>query len=211
MSQALKRIHHVEFVVGNAKQAAYFYRKGFGFDQVAYRGPETGTPDRTSYVLKQGDIFLVLTTPLRHDDPLHAWLALHGDGVRDVAFEVTDMDETYGRAVAAGAESHAAPANEEDAQGQVHMAAIKAYGEVLHSFIRRDGYPGFLPGYEIRHIPGEGVGLDLRERRKRDRRGRDGRETRESGARGARRHGRVVRRGPTKARPVVRLGARRRK
>lgn len=160
MSQALKRIHHVEFVVGNAKQAAFFYRKGFGFDQVAYRGPETGTPDRVSYVLKQGDIFFVLTTPLRHDDPLSTWLMRHGDGVRDVAFEVTDLDETYGRAVAAGAESHTAPREQSDDKGAVQNAMIKAYGDVVHSFIRRDGYPGFLPGYELRHIPGQSVGID---------------------------------------------------
>jgi 4-hydroxyphenylpyruvate dioxygenase len=160
MSQALRRIHHVEFVVGNAKQAAYFYRNGFGFDQVAYRGPETGTPERVSYVLKQKDIFLVLTTPLRADDPLQHWLARHGDGVRDVAFEVTDLDETYGRAVKGGAVSHRAPAAQSDEQGQVQMAVIKAYGEVLHSFIRRDGYPGFLPGFVVNHIPGVPVGLD---------------------------------------------------
>ncbi|MCB1182065.1 4-hydroxyphenylpyruvate dioxygenase [bacterium] len=160
MSEALKRIHHVEFVVGNAKQAAYFYRKGFGFDQVAYRGPETGTPERASYVLKQGDIFLILTTPLRHDDPLNIWLTLHGDGVRDVAFEVTDMDDTYGRAVANGAVPVAGPSFSEDAHGKVQTAVVKAYGEVLHTFIRRDGYRGFLPGFQAAHVPGESVGLE---------------------------------------------------
>jgi len=159
MSQALKRIHHVEFVVGNAKQAAFFYRNGFGFDQVAYRGPETGCPDLVSYVLKQGDIFFVLSTPLRHDDPLSTWLTLHGDGVRDVAFEVTDMEATYGRAVNGGAVSHASPTTLKDDQGQVECAVIKAYGEVLHSFVRRDGYPGFLPGYELKHVPGQAVGI----------------------------------------------------
>ncbi len=160
MSQSLKRIHHVEFVVGNAKQAAFFYRKGFGFDQVAYRGPETGCPDRVSYVLKQEDVFLVLTTPPRHDDPLNTWLALHGDGVRDVAFEVTDLDETYGRAVAAGAVSHSDPAELSDEQGSVSVAVIKAYGEVLHSFVKRGNYPGFLPGFELRRLPGTPVGIN---------------------------------------------------
>ena len=160
MSQALKRIHHVEFVVGNAKQAAFFYRKGFGFDQVAYRGPETGCPDLASYVMKQGDTFLVLTTPLRHDDPLNDWLSRHGDGVRDVAFEVTDLDETYGRAVTGGATSTRVPAEIRDDKGAVQVAEIAAYGEVVHSFIRRDGYPGFLPGYELRHIAGESVGIN---------------------------------------------------
>ncbi len=88
MPKAPSRIHHVEFVVGNAKQAAFFYRQAFGFDQIAYRGPETGTPDRASYVLKQGDIWLILTTPLRHDDPLSTWLMLHGDGVAGHCFRV---------------------------------------------------------------------------------------------------------------------------
>jgi 4-hydroxyphenylpyruvate dioxygenase len=159
MSQGLKRIHHVEFVVGNAKQAAYFYRQAFGFDQVAYRGPETGTRERASYVLKQGDIFLVLTTPLRHDDPLTMWLALHGDGVRDIAFEVDDAADIHARSVEAGAVPFREPYEMRDAQGIVKAASIRTYGEVLHTFVQRDGYAGFLPGFEAREVKGKSVGL----------------------------------------------------
>jgi len=159
MPQAIKRIHHVEFVVGNAKQAAYFYHKGFGFDHVAYRGPETGCPGRVSYVLRQNDIHLMLTTPLRHDDPLAVWLTLHGDGVRDVAFEVEDARAIHAQATAAGARSFAAPDGLTDETGVVHTAAIHTYGEVLHSFIQRDGYQGFLPGFEARNVPGASAGL----------------------------------------------------
>jgi len=99
MTPVLKRIHHVEFAVVNAKQASYFYRQAFGFDQIAYRGPETGCRERASYVLRQGDIFLVLTTPLRHDDPLSVWLMLHGDGVCDMAFEVEDAASAHAHAI----------------------------------------------------------------------------------------------------------------
>jgi 4-hydroxyphenylpyruvate dioxygenase len=159
MSQALSRVHHVELVVGNAKQAAFFYRQAFGFDQVAYRGPETGTPERASYVLKQGDIWMILTTPLRHDDPLSTWLMLHGDGVRDIAFECSDTDAVFAKATAAGARSFRAPETVGDDLGTIRTASIHTYGETLHTFIQRDGYRGFLPGFEIREIKGRGVGL----------------------------------------------------
>ncbi len=161
MSQGLKRIHHVEFVVGNAKQAAYFYRQGFGFDQIGYRGPETGFPDQVSYLLKQNDIWLILTTPLRHDDPLNTWLMLHGDGVRDIAFEVENLDEVYNRAVSNGARSFAAPAAVSDSRGSLRTAAIHTYGETLHTFVQRDGYEGTLPGFESREIKGRSTGLQF--------------------------------------------------
>ncbi|PID81847.1 4-hydroxyphenylpyruvate dioxygenase [bacterium DOLZORAL124_64_63] len=159
MSQGLKRIHHVEFVVGNAKQASYFYRQGFGFDQVAYRGPETGSPDRASYMLKQNDIILILTSPLRHDDPLTTWLTLHGDGVRDVALEVDDLEAVYGHAVEAGARSYQAPGELADDTGKVLTAGIHAYGEVLHTFVQKDGYEGVLPGFVPAEIKGRPTGL----------------------------------------------------
>lgn len=159
MTPALKRIHHVEFAVGNAKQAAYFYRHAFGFDQIAYSGPETGCRERASYVLRQADIFLVLTTPLRHDDPLSVWLLLHGDGVCDIAFEVDDAAEAFGLATAAGAAALRAPATKGDALGEVTTAAIRTYGEVSHTFVQRRGYRGFLPGFEKREIKGKPTGL----------------------------------------------------
>lgn len=159
MSQGLKCIHHVEFVVGNAKQASYFYRQGFGFDQVAYRGPETGCPDRASYVMRQKDIYLVLTSPLRHDDPLSTWLMLHGDGVRDVAFEVDNLEAVYNRAIEGGARSFLNPGELAGPDGKVLTAGIHTYGEVVHSFIQKDGYDGFLPGFVPAEIKGRPTGL----------------------------------------------------
>jgi len=159
MSQGLKRIHHLELVVGNAKQAAYFYHRAFGFDHIAYSGPETGNSKRVSYVLRQGDIWFMITTPLRHDDPLTSWLSLHGDGVRDISFEVDDAAAVHAEAVAGGARSHDAPFTWSDDTGAVQKASINAYGEVLHSFIQRDGFGGFLPGFEIREIKGRNTGL----------------------------------------------------
>jgi 4-hydroxyphenylpyruvate dioxygenase len=161
MSQGLKRIHHVEFVVGNAKQASYFYRQGFGFDQVAYRGPETGSPDRVSYLLKQNDIWLILTTPLRHDDALSTWLMLHGDGVRDIAFEVEDLESVYNQAIDGGARSFSAPGLVSGAGGTMSMASIHTYGETLHTLIQRGGYDGYLPGFETAEIKGRPTGLQF--------------------------------------------------
>ncbi len=161
MSQGLKRIHHVEFVVGNAKQASFFYRQGFGFDQIAYKGPETGSPDRVSYLLKQNDIWLILTTPLKHDDPLSTWLMLHGDGVRDIAFEVENIHEVYEKAIANGARSFSAPDTVSDHRGSLKMACIHTYGETLHTFVQRDSYDGLLPGFEPAEIKGHGAGLQF--------------------------------------------------
>ncbi|PJA77116.1 4-hydroxyphenylpyruvate dioxygenase [bacterium CG_4_9_14_3_um_filter_65_15] len=156
MEQLVGKVHHVELVVGNAKQAAYYYRKAFGFDQVAYRGPETGDPTRASYVLRQGDIWMILTTPLHHLDSLNNWLTLHGDGVRDIALEVADVDAAYAHAVAGGAVGEAPPRDHQDAAGTVRTATIRTFGEVLHTMVQRRDYPGFLPGFapcEVRGIP----------------------------------------------------------
>jgi len=100
----LKRIHHVEFWVGNARQAAYFYRKGFGFSQVAYCGLETGQRQRTSYALSQGKANFVLTTPMTPDDLAAEHIRKHGDGVRDIALEVEDADQAFAEAVRRGAQ-----------------------------------------------------------------------------------------------------------
>jgi 4-hydroxyphenylpyruvate dioxygenase len=155
----LKRIHHIELWVGNARQAAYFYRKAFGFDQVAYRGPETGDHERVSYCLRQGAIFMTLTSPLVPHDPINLWLNMHGDGVRDIAFEVDDAEAAYKTAVERGALAVHGPRDMEASDGAVRRAAVKTYGDTVHSFIERDGYDGFLPGYALEEIKGSNVGL----------------------------------------------------
>ncbi len=105
----LKAIHHVELWVGNAKQAAYYYRHAFGFSQVAYSGLETGVRDRASYVLEQGRVRLVLSTPLGGDNGMSSHLARHGDGVRDIAFHVGDTDACFAAAVERGAKGAPSP------------------------------------------------------------------------------------------------------
>src|SRR5580704_2163840 len=110
----LKRIHHIEFWVGNARQAAYFYRKGFGFSQVAYRGLETGDRRRTSYAMSQGKANFVLTTPLTADDVAAEHIRKHGDGVRDIALEVADADHAFAEAVIRGAKPAEHPHDEKD-------------------------------------------------------------------------------------------------
>ena len=144
----VKGFHHVELWVGNAKQAAYYYRRALGFDQLAYAGPETGVRDRASYLLGQGKIRLALTSPVAADHPISAHLARHGDGVRDVAFSVEDVERCYREAVARGAEAIAAPETLGDGQGSVRRATVRTYGDTVHSFVSgAAGGDGFLPGY----------------------------------------------------------------
>src|SRR5437588_10047603 len=100
----LKRVHHIEFWVGNAKQAAFFYRKGFGFSQTAYRGLETGSRDMTSYVLSQGKANFMFTSPQKPDHPASEHIRKHGDGVKDVALQVEDAEQAFTEAVRRGAE-----------------------------------------------------------------------------------------------------------
>ena len=156
----LKAIHHVELLVGNAKQAAYFYQRAFGFSQLAYAGPETGVYEQASYVLTQGDIRLVVSTPLFPADPMAEHLRKHGDGVLDIAFLVDDVDSCYHEAVSRGAQPALAPYSRLDEHGQIRRAKIRAYGDTLHSFVSLADYVGpFLPGYQTRRKPAAGVGL----------------------------------------------------
>lgn len=156
----LKRIHHLELVVGNAKQAAYFYRRALGFDLIGYKGPETGHRARASYALRQGRIVLVLTTPLEPEDPYNVFLTMHGDSVKDICFEVEDTDQVHRLACERGAHDFEEPADQTDAAGRVRRASIRAYGDTIHSFIAKGSYDGpFLPGFEKRELPGEAAGL----------------------------------------------------
>lgn len=139
---------YLEFYVGNAKQAAHYYCSAFGFDQVAYAGPETGVKGRASYVLEQGKLRFVLTSSLQPDDEIARHVGLHGDGIKDIAILVADARAAHGAAVAAGAKSVRAPIQSDDRHGRVVSASIATYGDTIHSFIERGEYRGvFLPGF----------------------------------------------------------------
>ncbi len=144
----LRSLHHIELWVGNAKQAAYFYRHAFGFSQVAYAGLETGQRAQASYVLAQGRIRLVLSTPLSPDHPASDHLRAHGDGVCDIAFHVDDAVTAFDEAVRRGAAPAVEPRVLSDSHGTVRHAAIRTYGDTVHSFVSYDTYDGpFLPGF----------------------------------------------------------------
>jgi len=139
---------HVQFYVGNAKQSAYFYRSAFGMRLVAYAGPETGVRDRASYVLQQGKVRLVLTTATRPNNEIADHVALHGDGVKDIALWVDDAASAYRETTARGARGVREPFEISDEFGVVKMSTIATYGETVHTFVERRNYSGpFLPGY----------------------------------------------------------------
>src|ERR1043165_4389442 len=139
---------YVEFYVGNAKQAAHYYQSAFGFQLTAYRGPETGVRDRASYLVVQNKIRFVLTTPLQPDGEIAQHVRAHGDGVRDIALWVDDARDAYAKAVERGAESLHEPRVQRDDNGEVVVAAIKIYGDTIHSLVERRNYRGtFLPGF----------------------------------------------------------------
>ncbi len=144
----LKGIDHVEFWVGNAKQAASYYRTLWGFTPVAYAGLETGVRDRASYVLVQNEIRFVFTAPLTPDGELAEHVRRHGDGVHDIAFAVDDVESAWRETTSRGARSAQEPAELEGKKGVLRRSAIHTYGEVLHSFVDRSDYRGtFAPGY----------------------------------------------------------------
>ena len=140
---------HVEFWVGNARQAAHYYRTAFGFQLAAYRGPETGTRDCASYVLVQNKIRFVFTTALGGEHPVAGHVQLHGDGVRDIALWVDDAEAAWRATTERGARSVREPATVRDQFGEARLASIAAYGDTIHTFVERRNYRGvFLPGFE---------------------------------------------------------------
>jgi len=144
----LHGIDHVELWVGNAAQAAYFYREALGFEQVAYAGLETGVRDRVSCVLQQGRIRIVLTGALTPDHEIGGHHARHGDGVRTIALSVADAGYAYRTAIERGARGVREPFEAGDEHGTVRMATIATYGDTVHTFVERAEYHGaFLPGY----------------------------------------------------------------
>ena len=144
----LRRIDHVRFFVGNARQSAYFYRNAFGFDVVAYAGLETKLRHEAGYVLEQGHITFVVVSPLGPEHPDAQRLILHGDGVMDIALEVEDVAFAYNEACRRGAVGVRGPTLLEDEHGVFEQATIRAYGDTTHTFVNRDRYRGvFAPGY----------------------------------------------------------------
>ena len=142
----------IEFWVGNARQAALYYRAAFGFELVGYRGPETGTRDRASYLLQQDKIRFVFTTAIKSSGPIADHVQRHGDGVRDIALWVDDARSAFDAAIERGARSALEPTVMKDDNGEIIIAAIHTYGDTIHSLVERRNYRGlFMPGF----IPAE--------------------------------------------------------
>lgn len=140
---------YVEFYVGNAKQAAHFYKTAFGYQSVAYAGLETGLRDRTSYVIGQDKIRIVLTSPLTSASPIGEHIRKHGDGVKVIALWVEDATKAFEETTKRGAKPFMKPTVEKDAHGEVVRSGIYTYGETIHLFVERKNYKGaFLPGFE---------------------------------------------------------------
>jgi 4-hydroxyphenylpyruvate dioxygenase len=150
---------YIEFYVGNAKQAAHYYKTAFGFQSLAYAGPETGVRDRASYVLKQGKIRLVLTTALKSDSPIAEHVKKHGDGVKILALWVDDAYSAFEETTKRGAKVYLEPKTIQDEHGEVRLSGIYTYGETIHMFVERKNYKGiFMPGYvdwNSEYIPSE--------------------------------------------------------
>jgi len=150
----IQAFDHIEFSVGNAKQAAYYFQSAWGFRPVAYAGLETGIRDRSSYVLEQGDFRFVLTSPLSSSSPLAEHVHRHGDGVKVMALRVEDAERAYREATSRGAQGVMPPARLHDEHGSVVQASIATYGETIHTFVERQDYQGaFLPGYRALETP----------------------------------------------------------
>ena len=140
---------YVEFYVGNAKQSAHYYKTAFGFQSYAYAGLETGLTDRTSYVLKQDKVKLVLTTALKSDSPIGEHVKKHGDGVKVIALWVEDARKAFEETTKRGAKPFMQPTVEKDENGEVVRSGIYTYGETIHIFVERKNYTGlFLPGFK---------------------------------------------------------------
>ncbi len=157
-------IDYVELYVNNAKQAAHYYINCFGFNVVAYRGLETGVRDRASYLLEQGNIRMILTSPLSGDSEIADHIRQHGDGVKDIAMLVKDVKGAYEECLKRGAVSAMEPKEFTDDGGTITAAAIRTYGDTIHSFIDRRKYEGmFFPGFKAVDFPvkGESVGIEF--------------------------------------------------
>ena len=143
---------HIEFYCGNAKQSAYYYQSAWGYELIAYAGLETGVKDRTSYVLRQGKITLVLTTSFDPDSEISQHVRKHGDGVKYLSLWVDDARKSFEETVKRGAKPAMEPTVFKDEHGEVVISAIHTYGDTIHKFVERKNYNGaFLPGFEEKH------------------------------------------------------------
>ncbi len=139
---------YVEFYVGNAKQAAHFYKTAFGFQSLAYAGPETGVKDKVSYVIRQNKLTFILTTPLKKDNEIADHIYKHGDGVKVLALKVEDATSAWTETTERGGSSYLEPTTLKDDDGEVIMSGIHTYGDTVHLFIERKNYKGvFMPGF----------------------------------------------------------------
>jgi len=144
----LQGTDYVEFYVGNAKQAAHFYKTAFGFQSLAYAGPETGVKDKASYVIRQNKLTFVLTTPLKIDNPIADHIYKHGDGVKVLALKVEDAKDAWEQTTKRGGKSYLAPTTLKDDDGEIVLSGIHTYGDTVHLFVERKNYQGaFMPGY----------------------------------------------------------------
>ena len=145
----LQGTDYVEFYVGNAKQAAHYYMSAFGFQALAYAGPETGVKDRASYVVRQNKLTFVLTTPLKTDNPIADHIYKHGDSIKTLALMVDDAGNAWKETTKRGAKTYLEPLHLEDENGEVVLSGIHIYGETVHLFVERKNYSGvFMPGYK---------------------------------------------------------------
>jgi 4-hydroxyphenylpyruvate dioxygenase len=144
----LQGTDYIEFYVGNAKQAAHFYKTVFGFQSLAYSGPETGTKEKASYAIRQNKLTFLLTTPLRSGNAIADHIAKHGDGVKAIALKVEDATSAWEETTSRGGKSFLEPMTLTDGDGQLVMSGIHTYGETVHLFIERENYHGvFMPGF----------------------------------------------------------------
>ncbi|MBI3138675.1 MAG: 4-hydroxyphenylpyruvate dioxygenase [Sphingobacteriales bacterium] len=144
----LEGTDYVEFYVGNAKQAAHFYMSAFGFQALAYAGPETGVKDRASYAVRQHALTFVLTTPLKPGNEIADHIHQHGDGVKALSLRVPDATRAWEETTKRGAKSYREPTRLKDNEGELVMSGIHTYGDTVHLFIERKNYRGaFMPGY----------------------------------------------------------------
>ena len=144
----LQGTDYVEFYVGNAKQAAHFYKTAFGFQGLAYAGPETGVKDKASYAVRQHKLTFVFTTPLRPDNEIADHIYKHGDGIKVLALKVEDAESAWKETTARGAKSYMQPVVLTDKEGEIVLSGIHTYGDTVHVFVERKSYKGvFMPGY----------------------------------------------------------------